>query len=108
MTPRMQHDDDAAWPPWLLLAAAGATIILAGIILQVAQLVVSIRRREELRDVTGDPWNGRSLEWSTASPPPAFNFGVLPEIEGSDAYWSVKQSAQDKKATNRPAYKEIE
>ena len=79
MTRRMQHYDVPEWHPWLLLAAAGAAVILAGIGLQIAQLVVSFRDREQLRDTTGDPWNGRSLEWSTSSPPPAFNFAVLPE-----------------------------
>ena len=55
------------------------------ILLQIAQLVVSIRRREQLRDTTGDPWHGRSLEWSTASPPPAFNFAVLPRVDGAES-----------------------
>ncbi len=91
MTRRMQHYDVPAWHPWLLAAAAGASIILAGIILQVVQLVVSIRQREQLRDLTGDPWDGRSLEWATASPPPAFNFAVLPNVEGEEAYWGMKQ-----------------
>ena len=81
MTRRMQHYDVPAWHPWLLIAAGGAAIILLGIVLQIAQLVVSIRRREELRDETGDPWNGRSLEWATPSPPPAFNFAVLPRYQ---------------------------
>src|SRR6478609_5725484 len=74
MTRRMQHYDNLAWQPWLIVAAFGAVVILAGIICQVVQLVVSIRGREKLR-VTGDPWNGRTLEWATASPPPAWNFG---------------------------------
>ena len=91
MTRRMQHYDVPAWRPWLLVAAVGAAVILAGIVLQIAQLVVSIRHREELRDLTGDPWDGRSLEWATASPPPAFNFAVLPKVEGEDAYWHIKQ-----------------
>ena len=109
MTRRMQHYDVAAWHPWLLIAAGGAVIILIGIILQIAQLVVSIRRREQLRDETGDPWNGRSLEWATPSPPPAFNFAVLPRIEGGDAYWGMKQRAlQQARLGEEPAYAEIE
>jgi cytochrome o ubiquinol oxidase subunit 1 len=109
MTRRMQHYDVPEWHPWLLLAAAGAAVILAGICLQVAQLVVSIRQREALRDVTGDPWNGRTLEWATASPPPAFNFGVLPNVEGQDAYWDRKQLARQRaKLADEPEYEAIE
>jgi cytochrome o ubiquinol oxidase subunit 1 len=109
MTRRMQHYDVPEWHPWLLLAAAGAAVILAGIGCQVAQLVVSIRRREELRDVTGDPWNGRSLEWATASPPPPFNFAVLPHVEGEDAYWGMKQRVlEQQKLGEEPAYEDIE
>jgi cytochrome o ubiquinol oxidase subunit 1 len=109
MTRRMQHYDVPAWRPWLLIAAGGAVVILAGIIMQIAQLTVSIRHREELRDTTGDPWDGRSLEWSTASPPPAFNFAVLPQIEGEDAYWTIKQRAiETAQLRDEPAYHEIE
>jgi cytochrome o ubiquinol oxidase subunit I len=109
MTRRMQHYDVAAWRPWLLIAAGGAAIILLGIILQIAQLAVSIRRREALRDVTGDPWDGRSLEWATASPPPAFNFAVLPRVEGEDAYWRIKQRARQRAGLGEPpAYTGIE
>ena len=109
MTRRMQHYDVTNWRPWLLVAAAGAAVILAGIILQIAQLAVSIRRRQELRDVTGDPWNGRSLEWATPSPPPAFNFAVLPRIESGDAYWSLKQRAIQRAAlSDEPTYTDIE
>jgi cytochrome o ubiquinol oxidase subunit 1 len=109
MTRRMQHYDVAAWHPWLLIAAGGAAIIFIGIILQIAQLVVSIRRREQLRDETGDPWNGRSLEWATPSPPPAFNFAVLPRIESGDAYWGMKERAlQQARLSEEPAYAEIE
>ena len=78
MTRRMQHYDVAEWHPWLLVAALGAVVVLCGIVFQVVQLVYSIRHRAELRDEFGDPWNGRSLEWATPSPPPAFNFAVLP------------------------------
>jgi cytochrome o ubiquinol oxidase subunit 1 len=109
MTRRMQHYDVPAWRPWLLIAAAGAALILVGIILQIAQLAVSIRRRDELRDETGDPWNGRSLEWATSSPPPAFNFAVLPHVEGEDAYWTMKKRArQQAKLGDEPHYAAIE
>jgi cytochrome o ubiquinol oxidase subunit 1 len=102
MTRRLQHYDVPEWRPWLIVAGVGALLILAGILCQIVQLVVSIRGREALRDLVGDPWDGRSLEWSTASPPPSFNFAVLPEIDGEDTYWTVKQAAA-RRAALRPA-----
>ncbi len=109
MTRRMQSYDVAAWRPWLLVAGVGVVLILGGIVAMVAQLVVSIRQRDSLRDETGDPWNGRSLEWATASPPPAFNFAVLPEVTGEDAYWGMKERAHREAALNEePAYSDIE
>ena len=95
MTRRMQHYDVPEWRPWLLVAAAGAALIAIGIALLIAQLVVSIRRREARRDTTGDPWDGRTLEGATASPPPVYNFARLPEVSGDDAYWTTKQSARE-------------
>ena len=94
MTRRMQHYDVPAWRPWLLVAALrrggdpGAD--------RPADRAAGGQHSSarELRDLTGDPWNGRSLEWSTASPPPAFNFAVIPRIEGGDAYWRIKQGAR--------------
>jgi len=79
-------------------------------VLQIAQLVVSIRRREALRDTTGDPWDGRTLEWATASPPPVFNFAVPPRVEGLDAYWSIKQRAREQPGGEVPdgGYQDIE
>jgi cytochrome o ubiquinol oxidase subunit 1 len=109
MTRRMQHYDVAEWRPWLLVAAGGAVVILTGIICQVIQLVVSIRQREQLRDLTGDPWDGRSLEWSTASPPPAFNFAVLPHVQGQEPYWDVKSRAVRQGTSGpEPDYEAIE
>jgi cytochrome o ubiquinol oxidase subunit 1 len=97
MTRRMQHYDVASWQPWLVVAAIGAVVILAGIVCQVIQLVVSIRNREQLK-VTADPWNGRTLEWATASPPPAWNFAVLPQVTGLDALWNKKQRKHTQQA----------
>jgi cytochrome o ubiquinol oxidase subunit 1 len=109
MTRRMQHYDVAEWRPWLIAAAFGAVLILIGIVFQIMQLVVSIRHRAELRDHTGDPWDGRSLEWATASPPPVFNFAVTPDVSGEDAYWAMKQRARQQDSDNREAdYKDIE
>jgi cytochrome o ubiquinol oxidase subunit 1 len=108
MTRRLQHYDVPEWRPWTWIAMAGACVILVGIVCQVAQLWVSIRRREALRDLTGDPWDGRSLEWSTASPPPAFNFALLPDVHGEDAYWGMKQRALREEAAAEPAYEAIE
>ncbi|HUD89146.1 MAG TPA: cytochrome o ubiquinol oxidase subunit I, partial [Xanthobacteraceae bacterium] len=95
MTRRMQHYDNAQWQPLLLVAAVGAAIILAGIICLICQLVVSIRTRDRHRDRTGDPWNGRTLEWSTPSPPPAWNFPALPRADGKDAYWRMKRASRE-------------
>jgi cytochrome o ubiquinol oxidase subunit 1 len=91
MTRRMQHYADLTWQPYLIVAEVGALVILAGILATVAQLVVSIRTRHSRRDLDGDPWNGRTLEWSTASPPPSYNFAVLPRVESLDAFWALKQ-----------------
>jgi cytochrome o ubiquinol oxidase subunit 1 len=91
MTRRMQHYADLSWQPYLIVAEVGALVILVGIAATIAQLVVSIRRRDQHRDRTGDPWDGRTLEWSTASPPPAYNFAVLPVVESLDAFWVMKQ-----------------
>ncbi|HEY8048099.1 MAG TPA: cbb3-type cytochrome c oxidase subunit I, partial [Ramlibacter sp.] len=109
MTRRLQHYDVAAWRPWLLVAAFGMVIMTAGAACQVIQIVVSIRQRESLRDVTGDPWDGRSLEWATASPPPAFNFAVMPDVHGEEPYWQVKRRAiETQQLASEPDYHAIE
>jgi cytochrome o ubiquinol oxidase subunit 1 len=94
MTRRMQHYADPSWQPYLIVAEVGALVILCGIIATIAQLVVSIRTRDRRRDLDGDPWNGRTLEWSTASPPPAYNFAALPRVESLDAFWYMKQQGK--------------
>ena len=90
VTRRMQHFDDPSLQPWFIVAALGAVLIACGIGCQIIMFVVSIRRREELRDLTGDPWGGRTLEWSTSSPPPDYNFAFTPVVHDSDAWWDMK------------------
>jgi cytochrome o ubiquinol oxidase subunit 1 len=106
MTRRMQHYDVASWQPWLILAAIGVVIILVGIVSQIIQLVVSIRDREKLK-VTADPWNGRTLEWATASPPPPWNFAVQPQVTSIDAFWRAKQDRRAHQASS-PREKKFE
>src|SRR6266404_3771416 len=105
MTRRLQHISDSSWQPLLLVAEAGAVVIMCGILCQIAQLYVSIRTRESRRDLTGDPWNGRTLEWATSSPPPSYNFAVLPRVETTDAFWEMKQRGS---APVEPSYEPIE
>ncbi|WP_019447123.1 cytochrome o ubiquinol oxidase subunit I [Cupriavidus sp. BIS7] len=92
VTRRMNHFDDASLQIWFQLAAFGALLIAIGIACFLIQLVVSFMRREELRDVTGDPWNARTLEWSTSSPPPQYNFAFTPVVHDTDAWWHMKQN----------------
>jgi cytochrome o ubiquinol oxidase subunit 1 len=91
MTRRLQHISDPSWQPLLLVAEVGAIVIFLGVLCTIVQLYVSIRTRDQRRDLTGDPWNGRTLEWSTSSPPPAYNFAVLPRVETIDAFWELKR-----------------
>ncbi|GBQ96697.1 cytochrome o ubiquinol oxidase subunit I [Asaia lannensis] len=96
MTRRMNHYDNADWHAQMLIAAVGAAVIAVGVVCQLTQIYVSIRDRNlpENRDFTGDPWNARTLEWSMSSPPPAYNFAVLPDIHGIDTFHTEKQSGR--------------
>jgi cytochrome o ubiquinol oxidase subunit 1 len=91
MPRRMEHYDTAAWQPWLIVAAAGAVFVLFGLAFMIVQIVVSIRRRAEYRDWTGDPWNGRTLEWLTASPAAPYNFAVVPAVHDRDEFLGMKE-----------------
>ena len=109
MTRRMQHFDQPEWYPWILASGAGALLVMLGIAFQVAQLTISIRTRARRREPTGDPWDGRTLEWATASPPPAYNFAVLPDVTGLEAYWGMKEKAQEHlRLSAEPEYEDIE
>ena len=91
VTRRLNHLADPSLRVWTWLAGFGALLILLGIACTLMQLYVSFRRRAELRDVTGDPWGGRTLEWSTSSPPPPYNFAFTPRIHDHDAWWMMKK-----------------
>jgi cytochrome o ubiquinol oxidase subunit 1 len=103
MTRRMQHYADLSWQPYMIVAEVGALVIFCGILATIAQLVISIRTRDYRRDLTGDPWNGRTLEWSIASPPPAYNFALLPKVDSLDAFWVMKQRAAANPPESYPA-----
>lgn len=103
-TRRLDHyDSSTGWQPLFIVAAIGGGIIAIGVGFQVLQLFVSIRDRKKNMDTTGDPWNGRTLEWSTKSPPPLYNFAVLPEVKDRDAFWAMKHS----KPSGPPHYTDI-
>ncbi|WP_221798709.1 cytochrome o ubiquinol oxidase subunit I [Oceanobacter mangrovi] len=92
MTRRINHTNNPDWNIWLYIAAVGGFIIALGILSQLIQLYVSYKNREALKDTTGDPWNGRTLEWSTMSPPQFYNFAVDPKTDGVDAFHGMKKN----------------
>jgi cytochrome o ubiquinol oxidase subunit I len=96
VTRRMNHFDDPSMQIWFQIAAVGAVLIAIGIACFLIQLVVSYRKREELRDVTGDIWNARTLEWSTASPPPDYNFAFTPVVHDTDAWHDMKRRGAER------------
>ncbi|OCI91996.1 cytochrome o ubiquinol oxidase subunit I [Rhizobium sp. AC27/96] len=90
VTRRVSQFDDPSLQIWFIIAAFGAGLIAIGIACFLIQIAVSFMKREELRDHTGDPWNGRTLEWSTSSPPPAYNFAFTPIVYDHDAWYDMK------------------
>jgi cytochrome o ubiquinol oxidase subunit 1 len=103
MTRRMNHYANPDWHPYLVVAMIGAFVIAAGILALVIQLAVSIRDRKQNLDLTGDPWNGRTLDWATSSPAPFYNFAHVPQVEVLDQFWADKESG---KAHVRPTHYE--
>jgi cytochrome o ubiquinol oxidase subunit I len=91
VTRRLRVFDDPSLQIWFVIATLGALLVLLGIGCFLVQIAVSVMRREELRDVTGDPWDARTLEWATSSPPPDYNFAFTPVVHDNDAWWDMKR-----------------
>jgi cytochrome o ubiquinol oxidase subunit 1 len=87
----MEHYNVPEWQPYLIAAALGAGLIALGIAALITQLVVSVRSRHERLDLTGDPWDGRTLEWLTSSPPAPYNFAIVPHVRESDPFHEMKR-----------------
>lgn len=106
VTRRITHyAASTGWHPYFVAAAIGAILIACGFLFQVLQLVYSFKTRERLKDLTGDPWDGRTLEWSIPSPAPFYNFAITPVVTGRDAFWLAKQEKQ--KTAVKPCYEDI-
>ncbi len=94
-TRRLDHyDASTGFQPLFIVAAIGVFIIAAGAIVQIIQVVVSVKERNQNRDTTGDPWNGHTLEWATPSPVPFYNFAVTPTVHSRDAFWEMKKDGE--------------
>ncbi len=99
------YDPSLGWQSLFIVSAIGVVIIMAVVAMQLLQLAYSVWKRHEHRDVTGDPWDGRSLEWSVPSPAPVYNFARIPAVTERDAFWEQKQAAQPQ---NTQSYEDIE
>lgn len=103
MTRRLSQDIDPRYHALLVVAACGAALIALGVLCQIIQFWVSYRDRAQNRDVTGDPWGGRTLEWATSSPPPFYNFAHVPDVHERDAFWEIKEKGE---AHQKPSHYE--
>ena len=100
VTRRANHFEDVSLQPYFIVAAVGAAMIAGGIACFLIQLLVSYLKREELRDWTGDPWDARTLEWATSSPPPNYNFAFTPVVHEIDAWWDMKKHGYKRPLTD--------
>ncbi len=96
VTRRVSRFEDPSLQIWFIVAAAGAVLVALGIASMLMQFYVSFRDRAKLRDVTGDPWGGRTLEWSTSSPPPDYNFAFTPQVYDNDTWADMKANGWER------------
>ncbi len=104
-TRRLDHYDvSTGWQSLFIVAALGGLIIACGVLVQIVQVIVSFIQKKQNMDTTGDPWNGRTLEWATSSPAPVYNFAIIPEVRERDAFWEMKHR---KGGLPKPKYEDI-
>jgi cytochrome o ubiquinol oxidase subunit 1 len=107
-TRRLDHyEAGTGWQPLFIVAAAGIAIVFLGIGFQILQVIVSIKQRRNNLDTTGDPWNGRTLEWSIPSPPEEYNFAIIPEVHERDAFWAMKHAKTTHKLPPKKIWEDI-
>ncbi|SEQ90870.1 cytochrome o ubiquinol oxidase subunit 1 [Nitrosomonas sp. Nm51] len=94
MPRRSANFNDPAFEPLMLAALFGAALVLSALAALVIQIWVSVRDRDKLAAPLGDPWNGRTLEWATPSPPPHYNFAVLPQVKDRDDFAAAKANGR--------------
>jgi cytochrome c oxidase subunit I len=81
------YDAGRGWEIWNQLSSVGALFQAIGVLLFAWNMIVSLRRGA----VAGnDPWDAWTLEWSTTSPPPEYNFATLPEVRSRRPLWDLK------------------
>lgn len=102
---RLDSYSDPSWQPLFIVSGIGVMVIGLGVGLLVLQILVSIIQRKKLRDTTGDPWGGRTLEWSVPSPAPHYNFAITPTVTRRDEWWYQKQEGVKK--PSRSDYRDI-
>ena len=83
---------EPAYVPLEAVAFLGALLLTVALLALVVQLWISIKRRDANRVFAGDPWDGRSLEWSMSAPPPEYNFAVIPRVHDRDAFTAAKEA----------------